>query len=382
MILDRRMLIYFDWLLLGLLVLVPCVSLVALYSAGYDPTSTGSPFGFIDLDIQSAAFLRHAKFLGIGFITLLIGLSVPSQAYFRYAYIGYVLCLLILVVVLLVGTEVNNSRSWLRFGGLNVQPSEFVKIGLILCLARYLSRRIPQSGGYGILQLFWPAVIVLIPAALIYMQNDLGTALTVAALGFAMVLFVGIRVKLLGLFGLLTVLSAYPVWTYFLQTHQKNRLLLLFNPDADPRGAGWHVTQSKIAVGSGGIFGKGFLQGTQTQLEFLPERTTDFIFSVFAEEWGFFGVLVVLGLYLGILYRLLRIVSKSKDVFSALVTFGVAFLIFFHTIVNIGMVIGLFPVIGLPLPLLSYGGSSTISVLLAFGVVLGMRMRRSIFVIR
>ncbi len=215
--------------------------------------------------------------------------------------------------------------------------------------------------------------------ALIMKQPDLGTSLAVGGIGFMMVVFMGIRRKALisMLFsGLAIIVFA---WNW-LHPYQQRRVKVLFDPEADRLGAGYQIIQSKIAVGSGGFWGKGYLQGTQTQLQFLPEHTTDFVFSVLAEEWGFVGCTVVLLLYLFLMYRLLRVVQRSHSLFAGLVAFGVAAYIFFHAMVNIGMVIGLLPVVGLPLPLFSAGGSSIMSVLFLLGVVLGISMRRSVFV--
>ena len=254
-------------------------------------------------------------------------------------------------------------------------------MGVILILARYLSKRPPPPGGYGFRQLIVPLLIIGLPMGLIIRQPDLGTALVVGGVGMMMLLFVGIRPKVLLIAASVVMLAAYPVW-HVLHPYQQRRVIALIDPDADPLGSGYHIIQSKIAVGSGSLFGKGYLQGTQTQLEFLPEHTTDFVFSVLAEEWGFVGCFVVICLYLVFLNRLLRVVQRSRDAFTALLTFGVVSKIFFHAAVNIGMVVGLLPVVGIPLPLFSYGGSSMIATMFSVGLVLGVSMRRLLFAVR
>ncbi|NLF24083.1 MAG: rod shape-determining protein RodA, partial [Deltaproteobacteria bacterium] len=236
----------------------------------------------------------------------------------------------------------------------------------------------PPLGGYGFRDLVVPFLLCVLPMGLIMRQHDLGTALSVGAVGFGMILFMGIRLKALVIMAVFVVVTALPIWGV-LKPYQQRRVLALFNPEADPLGSGYHIIQSKIAVGSGGLFGKGYLAGTQSQLEFLPEHTTDFVFSVLAEEWGFVGAMVLLLVYFCFLYRMLRSVEKSKDLFSGLVVFGVALLLFFHMVVNIGMVIGILPVVGIPLLLVSYGGSSVVTTMFMVGLVLGLNMRRLSF---
>jgi rod shape determining protein RodA len=321
------------------------------------------------------AFLKQSVFLGIGLLVFLIGMSIPTSFFHRYAYLFYSVCVVLLIAVLLVGTVSNGSRRWLNFGAFNLQPSEFVKLAVILASARYLSRNSPRDGGYTLMELAPILFLIGFPMILIMRQPDLGTALSVGAVGAFLVCFVGVRFKaILTLFGGL-VAGAIPAWS-FLHDYQKRRVMTLFNPEADPLGSGYHVIQSKIAVGSGSVVGKGFLNGTQSQLEFLPEHTTDFVFSVLAEEWGFVGCVFILGLYCLLFIKILRVVSRSKDLFSALVAFGIGSQIFFHTVVNVGMVVGILPVVGIPLPLFSYGGSSVLSVLFSLGIVIGISIRR------
>ncbi len=378
MLIDRRTIAQFDWGLLGAVLAICLVGLINLYSAGYDSETTYRLFPWLPIDMHSHAFGRQLFFLGLGFVVMIVTLSVPSQTLHRYAYLFFGVCVALLVAVLLFGVVVNGSRRWLSLGGFNLQPAEPMKLGLILALGRYLALNPPPPGGYSLRQLLVPGVMVAVPMALIIDQPDLGSALSVGIVGGAMILFMGVRPRILACALLVMLAVAYPAW-HALHPYQQRRILTLFNPDADPRGSGYHIIQSKIAVGSGGLVGKGYLQGTQTQLEFLPEHTTDFIFSVVAEEWGFFGCIFVLLLYLYLIYRLLRVVARSKDLYGGIITVGVTAVLFFHTIINVGMVIGLLPVVGIPLPLLSHGGSSIVSAMVGLGIALGVSMRRYLF---
>ena len=376
MLIDRRFFANFDWALFVLIFLVPCFGLVVLYSAGFDPDRTYLKLSWLGGDgIHSLAFLKQSVFLGVGLLVLIVAITIPTSFFYRYAYIFYAICVILLFVVLLVGTVSNGSRRWLNFGAFNLQPSEFVKLAVILATARYLSKNPPAAGAYGMYELLPLLAMIGFPMILIARQPDLGTALSVGAVGAFLVLFVGVKLKTIATLGGIVLAGAVPAWG-FLHDYQKRRIVTLFNPEADPLGSGYHVIQSKIAVGSGNILGKGFLNGTQSQLEFLPEHTTDFVFSVLAEEWGFVGCIFVLALYCLLFIKILRVVAKSKDFFSALVAFGIGSQIFFHMVVNIGMVVGILPVVGIPLPLFSYGGSSVLSVLFSLGIILGISIRR------
>jgi rod shape determining protein RodA len=307
-------------------------------------------------------------------------LTLSPQFLYRVAYFAYAGGILLLVAVLAVGIVVNGSRRWIPLGaGFNLQPSELMKIGLILAMAKYLSKNPPRGKPYGLLQVIPPAIMVLIPMAMIEKQPDLGSALSVGGVGILMVLFMGVRPKLIFSVLLLAAIAAPFVW-HKLHGYQQRRILTLINPEADPRGSGYHITQSIIAVGSGQLTGKGFMRGTQTQLEFLPEHTTDFVFSVLAEEWGFFGCILVISLYLALIYRLLRVTAKTKDLFLSLVAFGIASAFGVNAIINISMVIGILPVVGIPLPMFSYGGSAMLAMMFGLGIALGISMRRLSFI--
>lgn len=375
MLIDRRHIAHFDYLLLGLLLLIPAFGLIVLYSAGYDPGGRVIEFSWIPLRIESYAFAKQLCFILIGLFVGAVVLAMPSQFFFKYAYIFLAVCLSALVVVDVIGFVAKGSQRWLDLGPFSVQPSEPTKLAVILALARYLSKNFPKAGGYSFKEAIIPVLLFVVPGLLIAGQPDLGTALMVMGIGSGMTLFCGVRPRVIIGVVLAAALSLYPAWLS-LHDYQKRRVMVLIDPDADPRGSGYHIIQSKIAVGSGSIFGKGYLQGTQSQLEFLPEHTTDFIFSVLAEEWGFFGCMVVLSAYLCFLARLFWLVGVSKDLFPSLTILGIALYFFMQCIVNVGMVIGLLPVVGLPLPMVSYGGSSMLSCMVSLAIVLGMNMRR------
>jgi rod shape determining protein RodA len=375
MFIDKRVLASFDWTLFFLIILIPCCGLFVLYSAGYDPDRTYFNVSWLGGGVHSLAFLKQSVFLSLGLVIMLIGMSIPTAFLYRIAYVMYIFCILLLLAVLMVGVVSNGSRRWLDVGFFNLQPSEFVKLAVILATARYLSKNPPADGGYTLVELIPLGLLIGIPMLLILRQPDLGTALSVTAVGISIILFVGVRLKTIAALSGVLLVGAVPAWN-LLHDYQKRRVLTLFNPEADPLGSGYHVIQSKIAVGSGSVFGKGFLKGTQSQLEFLPEHTTDFVFSVLAEEWGFVGCVFVLALYCLLFVKILRVVQKSKEVFSTFVAFGIGSQILFHTLVNVGMVIGVLPVVGIPLPLFSYGGSSVLSVLFSLGIVLGVSLRR------
>jgi rod shape determining protein RodA len=374
--LNRRFFTHFDWGLAAFTLIIPLFGLVVLFSAGYDAESSVDLFGLVTVNFPSAACLKQATYLLVGLVVMVIGMCIPTQTFHRYSFAVYGIAIGLLVAVAGFGVVVNGSRRWLDLGGFNLQPSEFMKLGLILTMARVLSKRPPRDGvSYRLSELFVPALCIGVPMVLIAKQPDLGTALSLGIVGVAQILFIGIRRRtLLAIVGVVLVL-AYPAWE-MLHDYQQRRILVLLDPESDPKGSGYHITQSKIAVGSGELFGKGYRQGTQTQLEFLPEHTTDFVFSVLAEEWGFVGSVVLLGLFFGLFVTMLRIASRTRDLFACLLAFGITVQIFAHVVINIGMVIGLMPVVGIPLPLISYGGSSMLSILFGLGIVQGVSMRR------
>jgi rod shape determining protein RodA len=376
---DRRLLSHIDWMLLACTLLIVGVGLLVLYSAGFDPDAAASPLGWLNLEFKSAACLKQALYLMVGLIVMLVGMLIPTQWFYRYSVAAYAVGVLLLVMVAGFGVVVNGSRRWLDLGAFKLQPAEFMKLGLIVVMARVLSKSPPRdSVSYGWKELLIPAAWIVGPMALIMQQPDLGTALSLCIVGLGQIFFVGIRPKVIVGAILVFCVFAYPAWNS-LHQYQQRRIMVLLNPESDPQGSGYHITQSKIAVGSGELFGKGFQKGTQTQLEFLPEHTTDFVFSVLAEEWGFVGCTFLIGLYFCLISLMLRVAHRSRDLFSCLLVIGITTQIFAHLVINIGMVIGLMPVVGIPLPLVSYGGSALLSLLFGLGIVQGVSMRRTIF---
>jgi rod shape determining protein RodA len=375
LLVDRRIFKYFNYHLLGIVALILICGLIILYSAGYNPDAPGVPLGPFSINVKSAAFAKQFAFFGVGLGAMLVGMLLSSKALHRLSIPMYVLAVALLVGVMLFGVVVNGSRRWFALGALRFQPAELVKVAVILIMARYLSRVKPPPGGFRIKDLIAPGALLLIPMGFIMKQPDLGTALVVGATGAGMLLFAGINLRALLGICLAGIIAAIPAW-YSLHDYQKKRILTLVDPGADPLGSGYHLNQSKIAVGSGGVLGKGYLKGTQSQLEFLPEHTTDFVFSVLAEEWGFLGCILVLGLYAALIFQLLGMIGRVRDAYGAYVIVGITTLFLFHIVTNIGMVIGVLPVVGITLPLLSYGGSSVIVCMLCLGIALGIGMRR------
>jgi rod shape determining protein RodA len=288
---------------------------------------------------------------------------------------GVALCCLI--AVLAYGMITAGAQRWVKLGSISFQPSEFVKISLILSLAKFFAVP-PDRKGYSLRDLSYPFLLLGVPLLLILKQPDLGTAIILFLIFFSILLFVKVRWS-----SMLTLviggMSVVPILWRFLKEYQKKRIITFFNPDLDPLGAGYHIIQSKIAVGSGGILGKGFMNGTQCKLGFLPEQQTDFIFSALTEEWGLVGSVFVVGIYFALILWGLRIAVESKDRFGAIVAFGVVSMLFWHVFINVGMVLGIMPVVGIPLPLLSYGGSFLLSTLAGVGLLLNVSMRRYLF---
>jgi rod shape determining protein RodA len=306
-------------------------------------------------------------------------LMLDYKALERAAYGIYIAGVILLLLVPVFGVVGGGARRWLKFGPFTIQPSEPMKIMLIIALARFYSRAAANPRGLGITRgLVLPLVITAIPCAAILLQPDLGTVCVFGIVYVSMAFLAGARLTpFVTVFA--AALASGPVLWHYLKPYQQQRIMTFLDPEGDPLGAGYHIIQSRIAVGSGQLWGKGFLQGTQNQLHFLPEQHTDFIFSVFAEEWGFAGALLLLALYLAMLLRGFFISTRSRDTFGALVSGGVLSLLFWQATVNIGMTTGTLPVVGIPLPLFSYGGSSLVSCLIGVGIIMSVQMRRFTF---
>jgi rod shape determining protein RodA len=362
---DRRLVQNFDWLLLGLVGAITAMGIVNLYSAGYN-RGEGTPL-----------YIKQLYWLAVGLALMLLTLFYDYRHLEKLGYPAYVLSLLLLVGVMVAGKMVSGSRRWLPLGPFAFQPAELAKVAIILVLATYFNRW-PRLEKMRLKDLLVPGILVLVPVGLIIKQPDLGSGILVTLVAASMILFVGVHWRTLLALALTMVGSSPLIWG-FLKDYQKQRVLTFLNPGQDPLGAGYHIIQSMIAVGSGQFWGKGFLQGTQSQLYFLPEQHTDFVFSVFAEEWGFVGSVVLLLLFTAVALWGLQVARDCKERFGQLLALGVTALIFWQIFINLCMVTGFLPVVGIPLPLFSYGGSSLITTLLGVGFLLNIRMRRYLF---
>jgi rod shape determining protein RodA len=362
---DRRVLANFDWGTLGLTLATTTLSLIVLSSA-----TSGRAAGLATIPVKQLVWL------GIGCLAMLAVLSVDYQVLCRYAYILYGLLLLSLIAVLAFGRVSNGAQRWLVLGPWSWQPSELLKPVLILILARYFAEDRRQSTvPLTLRDLFVPLLLVGVPFVLIAKQPDLSTAMTMLATLGAMLVMVGLHRRTL-LLTIMVSVGALPVGWHLLAEYQRARLLALLHPASDLLGAGYHGWQSKIAIGSGGLWGKGLFAGTQSHLHFLPEQHTDFIFAVLGEEMGFLGSLILLCLFGGLLVHGFSVAYHARDRLGALVAMGVVTMLMTHVFLNIGMTTGLLPIIGSPLPLMSYGGSSLVTTLLSLGLLMNVRMHR------
>ena len=320
---------------------------------------------------DQAVIQRQTISMVVGMVVMFIVAQFNVYFFRRWAPSMFAAGLGLLGLVLVIGVEANGARSWLDLPGLpSFQPSELMKFVLPMLLAWYLaSRPLPPRFKH----LFWSVIMISVPTALIIRQNDAGTAIMVAMSGVFVVLLAGIRWRIV-IGGFIALLLASPAWYLFLaQEHQKNRILTFFNPYRDPTGAGYNIIQSQIAIGSGGIYGKGYTEGAQSHLDFIPESNTDFILAVLAEEFGLLGVLFLICLYLFVLVRGCYIAFNARDMFSRLLAGSITLTFFFYVFVNMAMVSGLLPVIGLPLPLISRGGTSIVTIFIGFGLLMSIQ---------
>jgi rod shape determining protein RodA len=370
-VIDRRLLRHVDWLVLLLAASIAGIGVVTVSSATSGPMDTGlGPLAW-----------KQLLWVGLGLLGAAVALWVDYRKLERYAYAIYVAVMVLLVLVPAIGYIGGGSRRWIRIGVFTLQPSELAKLALVLVLARFFHRDAAREA-YRLRDLVWPALLFLLPAGSILVQPDLGTVVVLGLIFASMVLVAGIRLRSLAwfaLFGALALFVAGPqLWSH-LKPYQQKRIVTFLDPGSDPLGAGYHIIQSKIAVGSGKVWGKGYRRGTQNRLHFLPEQHTDFIFSVFAEEWGFFACAFLLVLYFALVWRGLQVASRAKDRFGALLAFGVTATIFWQVFVNVGMTTGMLPVVGITLPFFSYGGSSMITLWVGLGLVANVAMRRFTF---
>jgi rod shape determining protein RodA len=350
------------WLFVFLVCATGGVGAAMLYSAA---NGSVDPWAF-----------RHLIRFGAGLVLMVVIALTDIRLWLRYAYFLYFGSLAMLGAVEIAGSVGMGAQRWIDLGVINLQPSELMKIAVVVALARYFHGATVEDVGRP-LHLLVPLLIVAAPTALVLRQPDLGTALMLVIAGGAMFFIAGVRMWMFGLVALLAMGAAPVIWG-MLHEYQRQRVLTFLNPETDPLGAGYHIIQSKIALGSGGLFGKGFVQGSQSHLNFLPEKQTDFIFTMLAEEFGMVGALALLGLYGLILAYGFAIAISSRNQFGRLLALGVMTTFFLYLFINIAMVMGLIPVVGVPLPLISYGGTAMITLLFGFGLVMSVYVHRDV----
>jgi rod shape determining protein RodA len=401
----------YDLVLFATTMIMVSIGIVAIFSATYANTS-GTDF-----------YLKQLTFAIIGFVIMIVISLLPPKYFSKFSYASYILSIVLLVMVLLFGKTINGNKSWFYIGGFGIQPSEFAKIATVMALANFLNPGEGDKNPNKFLDFIKACIFILIPFALVKLQHDTGTSLVflsfiipvffwaglspfvlfaiitpvaLAILSFlgGIYFYIGLAVVLVSLYffkrGILVsifvfitnVIAGYSVHFLYskLQVYQQNRIMALFDPTLDPLGSGYNVIQSKVAIGSGGIFGKGLLQGSQTQLRFIPEQWTDFIFCMIGEEFGLIGASIIILLYLIIIIRLINNASVSRNKFLSLTCIGFASLFLFHLMINVGMTIGIMPVIGIPLPLVSYGVSSLLSFMAMIGIGMNTYRHRNIYI--
>ena len=364
---ERRLYFHIDWLLLAAVLLLAALGLTMIYSTTYVtlPDGAGHP---------GARFWVQLYAVGLGVLALAIFLALDYRFMAEHSLVLYIGVVLLLLYVLVAGVKAGGSQRWISLGVFNLQPSEFGRLALALILAMYFGENRRGARNYG--DLVIAGLFFVVPFLLIAKQPDLGTAVTLVPVCFGIAFLAGLRLRFIAIVAIAAVLLAPVAWKVALKDYQKSRITTFLDPEKDPRNAGYQQIQARITVGSGGLQGKGFMKGTQGQYKFLPVADNDFIFSVLAEEQGFIGVLVALGLYLFVILRSLEAARLAKDRIGAYLVGGIISGFAFQVFYNVTMSAGLAPVKGLTLPLMSYGGSSMIATLAAFGLVLNVRMRR------
>ncbi len=347
-----------DFILLISIVLLSIISLVVMYSTD----------GGEILDYTKSHFIKLVTFFSLMLVISFFNIKI----WHVISYVFYFLIILLLIWVAFFGIKVSGSQRWMDLYFIVLQPSELMKIAIILCLAKYY-HRLKIDNVNSLISITIALTVIFIPIILVLSQPDLGTSILIASSGLVVLWLGGVKIKYF-FYSFVTFLISLPFIISFLKPYQKLRILTFLNPDRDPLGAGYQIIQSKIAIGSGGFEGKGFLKGTQSYLDFLPEKHTDFIFTLFSEEFGFLGSVVLLIIYSIIIIRIIRIGAISRSNFAKLFCFGFAFAIFIYIFVNLSMVLGLLPIVGSPLPIMSYGGSSMLSTMIGFGIVLSAKI--------
>ena len=348
----------FDYILLFCLLLLGAISLATMYSTDGGEVLFHTKSHFVKLVV---------------FILMMLFFSfINIKFWFSIGYVFYLIVIGLLFWTYFFGIQSSGSQRWIYLYFINLQPSELMKICIILCLAKYF-HRMKLENVNSIYTILTSLIIILLPMGLVIVQPDLGTALLISISGLAVLWFAGINHKYF-IYTMIGFLISLPFIISFLKPYQKLRVLTFLNPDRDPLGAGYQIIQSKIAVGSGGLFGKGFLKGTQSYLEFLPEKHTDFIFTLFSEEFGFVGSVFLLIIYAIVIYRIVVIGAKSRSYFAKMFCYSFAVAIFVYITINMSMVLGLLPIVGSPLPIMSYGGSSMLATMIGFGIVMSAKV--------
>jgi len=362
---DRRIFHYFDWVLLAFILCICAMGILNIYSTGFSAAVGQTPF-----------YLKQMQWVVLGLVFMTFIFFIDYRVIAQYAYIIYGVTVALLVLVFFIGSSSHGAQRWIGGGFFAIQPSELMKVVIIITLARYFDDH-KSNEPYKLKELLIPFLIVTVPFVLILKQPDLGTALILIIVFASIVFFMGVDKKSF-IVALASSLVLIPTAWHFLKDYQRERLITFLNPERDPLGSGYHIIQSKIAIGSGEILGKGFLSGSQTQLKFLPEQQTDFVFSVFAEEWGFVGSLVLLSVFTLVIFWGLKIALQARDLLGTIMALGVTALISWEVFINIGMVLGILPVVGIPLPFFSYGGSAMLSLMAAMGLLINVSARRFI----
>lgn len=364
---DRRLISNFDWLTVTIVLLISIIGIMTIYSATRPVLDEPHP----------AFYLKQTLWLIIGFVALLLVITFDYIWLNRFNFVFYTIGIVLLITVFIFGRTGMGAQRWLNIGFISFQPSEFFKLAYIITLAHYLSKVKNSLDSLSLLKAFF--LITFIPFILLVKQPDLGTALIILIIFGSLILVRGLYKKVAILFVIIVLISLPFLGNIFwggLKDYQKNRIVAFIEPEIDPTGIGYHLNQSKITVGSGNFFGKGYLEGTQGPFRFLPEKHTDFIFAIFAEEWGFLGCTLLLILYFLLIFRGLDTAKKARDDFGRLLALGITFMFLIYFSINIGMTLGLMPVVGLPLPFMSYGGTALLSNMIAIGILVNIRTRR------
>ena len=354
----------FDWVLFLVAALLAVVGVVNLYSA-----TSAVRAALSDLYVSQVYWL-----VGGGILATVVA-AVDYRHYERVGYAVYAFGIVLLMLVFVLGRDIRGSSRWIYIGSFSLQPSEFMKLFLIIALAKYLHDD-PKSEGRTLRDLAIPALLAAAPVALVLRQPDLGTALILGLIFVSIAAMTRIRWRSVAYLATFTGIALPVVWGYGLKDYQKQRIVSFLNPEANILGANWHGHNARVAIGAGRVFGEGFMRGTQNQFLFLPDQYSDFPFSVFAEDWGFAGSLLLVGLYAFLVLWSVRVASTARDRFGAVLSIGVGALVFWHAFFNLGMVTGILPVVGVTLPLFSYGGSSVLTVMIGLGLLMNVSLRR------